>query len=35
MHLGYDSVEDEWPEAFVFCPECAEREIGDASAQPC
>ena len=30
MHLGYDPREDEWPVAFVFCPECAEREFGDA-----
>jgi len=29
-HLGYDPREDERPEAFVFCPECAEREFGDA-----
>jgi hypothetical protein len=26
--LGYDVREDEWPEAFVFCPECAKREFG-------
>jgi len=26
-HLGYDPREDEWPEAFVFCPECAKREF--------
>jgi len=28
--LGYDLWEDEWPEAFVFCPECTEREFGIA-----
>ena len=27
-HLGYDPREDEWPEAFVFCPECSDREFG-------
>jgi hypothetical protein len=26
--LGYDPRRDEWSEAFVFCPECAEREFG-------
>jgi hypothetical protein len=26
--LGYDLREDESPEAFVFCLECAEREFG-------
>ena len=29
-HLGYDPREDEWPAAFAFCPECAEREFGAA-----
>ena len=28
MHLGYDVGKDERPEAFVFCPACAEREFG-------
>jgi hypothetical protein len=27
-HLGYDLREDEWPEAFMFCPECADQEFG-------
>jgi hypothetical protein len=27
--IGYDLREDESPEAFVFCPECAEREFGE------
>lgn len=27
--LGYDPREDEWPEALMFCPECAERESGE------
>jgi hypothetical protein len=31
-YLGYDPREDEWPEAFAFCPECAEREFGDEQA---
>jgi hypothetical protein len=26
--LGYDLREDERSEAFVFCPDCAEREFG-------
>ena len=26
--LGYDPREDESSEAFMFCPECAEREFG-------
>ena len=27
-HISYDPREDEWPEAFAFCPACAEREFG-------
>jgi hypothetical protein len=26
-YLGYDLREDEWPEVFTFCPECAAREF--------
>jgi len=26
--LGYTLREDEFPHAFVFCPECAEGEFG-------
>jgi hypothetical protein len=28
-HIGYDPREDEQPQVFTFCPECAEREFGD------
>ena len=27
--LGYDVRDGELPEVFTFCPECAERELGD------
>jgi hypothetical protein len=29
-YLGQDPNEDPEPIAFVFCPECAEREFGEA-----
>jgi len=29
LHLGHDPREGELPEAFAFCPECAEREFGE------
>jgi hypothetical protein len=28
--LGFDPREDEWPEAFMFCPESSEREFGES-----
>jgi hypothetical protein len=33
--LGYDPREDEFPSAFVFCPDCAQREfeLGPESPQ--
>jgi hypothetical protein len=27
-HIGYDVRDDEPPEVFTYCPECAERSSG-------